>query len=165
MGEKSAYLTYNAVTRIKEAAYRQAIPRIDPDHLSKDHTKLLETIYKKWELVKAVEALKDNLDRFKKAIAPDMDTLKKQKGFIGSLFQSKAEKEKIKDAFENLNQEKYKKDLENIRGKSDYILRFNVSEEELIQHFIDKMLHIIRKSKRLHTLNRLSRMKFYRQTS
>lgn len=138
IGEKSAYLIYNAVAKLKKSAYQQAIPRVDPDHLSRNHTKLLETIYKKWELLKAVKDLKDDLDHFKKAITPDLDTIKKQKGFIGSLFQSKSEKEKIKAAFENLNQEEYKKELDNIRGKLDYILHFRVSEEELVQHFIDK---------------------------
>lgn len=138
VGEKSAYLIYNAVAKIKESTYQQAIPKLNPDNLSEDHTKLLEMIYKKWELLKAIEALRDDLDRFNKAIAPDIDTIKKQKGFIGSLFQSKSEKEKIKVALENLNREEYKKELENIRGNLNFILHFEVSKEELIQHFIDE---------------------------
>src|SRR5690606_7468090 len=51
IGEKSAYPIYEAVSKIKESVYQQAIPRINPDNLSIDDIKLLESIYKKWELL------------------------------------------------------------------------------------------------------------------
>src|SRR5699024_1193500 len=118
--------------------YQQAIPRINPDNLSKENIKLLESIYKKWELLKVVEALKVNFKELNEAVSPDIETIKNQKGLIGSLFQSKSEKEKIKSAFDNLNQEKYKKILDNIKEMLNYILHFTVNRDELTQHFIQE---------------------------
>src|SRR5699024_6963357 len=138
IGEKSAYLIYHAVSKIKESVYQQAIPRINPDNLSKENIKLLESIYKKWELLKVVEALKVNFKELNEAVSPDIETIKNQKGLIGSLFQSKSEKEKIKSAFDNLNQEKYKKILDNIKEMLNYILHFTVNRDELTQHFIQE---------------------------
>src|SRR5699024_4871137 len=138
IGDKSAYLIYHAVSKIKESVYQQAIPRINPDNLSKENIKLLESIYKKWELLKVVEALKVNFKELNEAVRPDNETIKNQKGLIGSLFQSKSEKEKIKSAFDNLNQEKYKKILDNIKEMLNYILHFTVNRDELTQHFIQE---------------------------
>lgn len=138
IGEKSAYPIYDAVSKIKESVYQQATPRINPDNLSKDDIEFLESIYKKWELLKVIEALKVDFEQLNKAIGPDIETVKKQKGFIGSLFQSKSEKEKMKSAFKNLNQEKYKENLHNIKEQMDYILHFTVNRDELIQHFVEE---------------------------
>ncbi len=138
IGEKSAYPIYEAVSKIKESVYQQAIPRINPDNLSIDDIKLLESIYKKWELLKFIEALTVDFEQLNESIRPDIETIKRQKGFIGSLFQSKSEKEKIKSAFEHLNQEKYKENLDDIKEKLDYILHFSVNKEELIQHFVNE---------------------------
>lgn len=138
IGEKSAYPIYDAVSKIKESVYQQATPRINPDNLSKDDIEFLESIYKKWELLKVIEALKVDFEQLNEAISPDIETVKKQKGFIGSLFQSKSEKEKMKSAFKNLNQEKYKENLHNIKEQLDYILHFTVNRDELIQHFVEE---------------------------
>lgn len=138
IGEKSAYPIYDAVSKIKESVYQQATPRINPDNLSKDDIEFLESIYKKWELLKVIEALKVDFEQLNKAISPDIETVKKQKGFIGSLFQSKSEKEKMKSAFKNLNQEKYQENLHNIKEQLDYILHFTVNRDELIQHFVEE---------------------------
>ncbi|MBS4217507.1 DEAD/DEAH box helicase [Bacillus sp. FJAT-49711] len=136
IGEKSAYSIYNAVSRIKESVYQQAIPRINPDKVSNEGINLLESIYNKWQLLKVIEEFKADFNQFKDAITPDIETAKKQKHMIGSLFQSRAEKEKIKLAYENLNQEKNKKNLNNIKEKLNEILHFSVNKEELIQHFV-----------------------------
>lgn len=138
IGEKSAYPIYDAVSKIKESVYQQATPRINPDNLSKDDIEFLESIYKKWELLKVIEALKVDFEQLNEAISPDIETVKKQKGFIGSLFQSKSEKEKMKSAFKNLNQEKYQENLHNIKEQLDYILHFTVNRDELIQHFVEE---------------------------
>src|SRR5699024_5439478 len=61
-----------------------------------------------------------------------------QKDLIRSLFQSKSAKEKIKLAFDNLNQEKNKKILDNIKEMLDYILHFTVNRDELAQHFVQE---------------------------
>ncbi|MBW8347888.1 DEAD/DEAH box helicase [Bacillus sp. IITD106] len=138
IGEKTAYPIYDAVSRIKESVYQQAIPRMNPDNLTKEHITLLESLYKKWELLKIVESLKIDFEQLYAAIAPHIETAKMQKSFIGSLFQSKSEKEKIKSAFENLNQEKYKNNLDKIKEKLVEILHFSVSKEELKQHFVQE---------------------------
>lgn len=138
IGEKSAYPIYDAVSKIKESVYRQAIPRINPDNLSEEDIKLLESIYKKWELSKIVEVMKVDFEALNEAISPAIETTKKQKNFLGSLFQSKSKKEEIKSAFDHLNQEKYKKNLNNIKEKLDYILHFTVNNDELAQHFVQE---------------------------
>src|SRR5690625_4576123 len=138
INEKNAYLIYNAVSKIKESVYQQAIPRINQDKLSKENIELLASIYKKWKILNVIETLKVKFKELNEAVSPDIETIKKQKGLIGSLFQSKFEKEKIKSAFSNLNQNKYKKILDNIKEKLDYILHFTVNRDELIQHFVQE---------------------------
>src|SRR5699024_7189880 len=115
----------------------------------------------KWELLNVIETLKVDFEKLNKLVSPDIETIKKQKGLIGSLFQSKFEREKIKSAFNNLNQNKHKKILDNIKEKLDYILHFTVNRDELIQHFvqenasyyteIEKVTGLDRKSTRLNS--------------
>ena len=137
ISEKNAYLIYNAVSKIKDSVYQQAI-RINQDNLSKENIELLAAIYKKWELSNVIETLKVDFEELNKVVRPDIETIKKQKGLIGSLFQSKFEKEEVKSAFDNLNQEKHIKNLNNIKEKLDYILHFTVNRDELIQHFVQE---------------------------
>ena len=137
ISEKNTYLIYNAVSKIKDSVYQQAI-RINQDNLSKENIELLAAIYKKWELSNVIETLKVDFEELNKVVIPDIETIKKQKGLIGSLFQSKFEREKIKSAFNNLNQNKHKKILDNIKEKLDYILHFTVNRDELIQHFVQE---------------------------
>src|SRR5690625_4463295 len=122
--KKNVYLIYKSISKIKESVYQQAIPRINQDKLSKENIELLASIYKKWKILNVIETLKVKFKELNEAVSPDIETIKKQKGLIGSLFQSKFEKEKIKSAFSNLNQNKYKKILDNIKEKLDYILHF-----------------------------------------
>src|SRR5699024_3330978 len=125
--EKNAYLIYNAVSKIKDSVYQQAI-RINQDNLSKENIELLAAIYKKWELSNVIETLKVDFEELNKVVRPDIETIKKQKGLIGSLFQSKFEKEEVKH-INNMN---------NIKEKLDSILHFTVNRDELILHFVQE---------------------------
>lgn len=135
ISEKSAYTIYDAVSKIKASVYQQAIPSINPDNLSEESIELLASIYKKWRLLKVVAALKTDFKELNKAVGPDIEITKRQKGPIGTLFLSKAEKGKVKSAFNNLNQDKHIKKLDSIHEKLNNILRFTVNRNELIQHF------------------------------
>src|SRR5690606_16925269 len=136
IGEKTAYPIYDAVSRIKESVYQQAHPRINPDDMSSENINLLETIYKKWGLLKDIETLKVDFEQFYKTISNDIQIAKMQKGIIGSLFQAKTEKLKIKSAIDNLNKEKNKSTLYDIKEKLHSIIHFSVNKEELTQHFV-----------------------------
>src|SRR5699024_3257317 len=138
ISEKNAYLIYNAVSKIKESVYQQAIPRLNQDNLSKENIELLASIYKKWELLNVIETLKVDFGKLNKLVSPDIETIKEQKRLIVSLFQSKFEREIIKSSFNNLNQNKYKNILDNIKEKLDYFLHFTVNRDELIQHFVQE---------------------------
>src|SRR5699024_7677902 len=138
ISENSAYTIYDAVSKIKESVYQQAIPSIDPDNLSEESIELLASIYKKWRLLKVVAALKTDFKELNEAVGPDIEITKRQKGPIGTLFLSKAEKEKAKSAYNNLNQNKNKKILNNIKEKLDYNLHFTVNRDELIKHFVQE---------------------------
>src|SRR5699024_2077579 len=94
ISEKNAYLIYNAVSKIKESVYQQAIPRLNQDNLSKENIELLASIYKKWELLNVIETLKVDFEKLNKLVSPDIETIKKKKELIGSLFQSKFERKK-----------------------------------------------------------------------
>src|SRR5699024_5698736 len=85
ISEKNAYLIYNTDSKIKESVYQQAIPRLNQDNLSKENIELLASIYKKWELLNVIETLRVDFEKLNKVVSPDIETIKKQKGLIGSL--------------------------------------------------------------------------------
>src|SRR5699024_2399042 len=114
-----------------------AKPRINPDHLSEDDIELLEAIYKKWEMSTTVESLRADVEALHKRTSSDMETAKRKKNVVGFLFQSKAEKEDIRAAFERLNEESHQKDLNHIREKWDKIFHFTVDKDILIQKLMN----------------------------
>lgn len=134
VGQKGAYAVYDAVSKIKKSVYEHANPRINPDKLSENDMKLLESIYEKRKLFKKADALQESLDQLSEDIGSDIEIAKEKKGFIGSLFQSKAKKEEITSAFDRLNQS----NLDTIREKFDDIVNFTVSREKLIEHFVQE---------------------------
>lgn len=138
IGPISAYPIYDAVSKIKQSVFQQAKPRVNPDHLSENDIELLEVINKKWELLEIVESLKTKFDDLNEEINPAIEVAKTQKNFIGSLFQSKSEKQQIKSAFDRLNQEKDRKSLDDLKERLEYVLHFKVDEDELIQHFVEE---------------------------
>ncbi|GIO23770.1 SNF2-related protein [Oceanobacillus sp. J11TS1] len=133
--ENTAQQIYQTVTKIKESVYEQAIPRVNPDEISDEDFSLLESIYKKWHLLKILEELQAKFQEYYEETIPDIEMAKKQKSFFGALFQPKEEKEKIRSAFANLNRSTHQKELEKIKKKLDYMLDFEVSKEELKKHF------------------------------
>jgi len=136
IGEKSAYPIYEAVAKIKESVYEQANPRVNPDQLSPEAVELLETIYKKWELSELAASLKTNVETLNDTIHPVIETAKKRRNFISSLFQSRETKAEIKEAFEQLNEVEFRKNLADLKKRQRYILTFSVNREELINHFV-----------------------------
>src|SRR5699024_5439319 len=73
ISENSAYTIYDAVSKLKESVYQQAIPSIDPDNLSEESIELLASIYKKWRLLKVVAALKTDFKELNEAVGPDIE--------------------------------------------------------------------------------------------
>ncbi|WP_152655623.1 SNF2-related protein [Oceanobacillus sp. CFH 90083] len=135
IGEQTAQRIYQAVAKIKASVYEQATPRVNPDDISDEDMNLLESIYKKWHLLKLVEEMQNKFKEYYQETISDIEMAKKQKGFFWALFQPKEEKEQIRSAFANLNKSKHQKELEQIKKKLDYMLDFEVSKEELRKHF------------------------------
>ncbi|WP_339181997.1 DEAD/DEAH box helicase [Oceanobacillus sp. FSL W7-1293] len=135
MDEKTAEHIYQAVSKIKEAVYEQATPRVNPDDISDEDVHLLESIYKKWHLLNILEEMQEKFQEYYDETISDIEMAKKQKGFFAGLFQPKEEKEKIRSAFANLNKNKHQKELKQIKKRLDYMLDFEVSKEELKKHF------------------------------
>src|SRR5690625_1439950 len=138
IGEIGAHAIHHAVSKMSESVYQQAKPRINPDNLSEDDLELLESIYKKWEILRRVELLKGDFKELNEVISPDLETATKQRNFIGSLFQSKPEKEAIRLAIDKLNDVQHKNKLNNIKKELHFITYFTVDKDELIQHFIQE---------------------------
>lgn len=136
IGEKSAYPICDAVSKIKKSVYEQAKPIVNPDDLRDQDIDLLKTIYTKWKLLEKVHILIGDYEKLNEVFSPLIETAKKRRGFIGSLFQSKAKKQQIEEAFEVLNDTIYKKKLNQFNKNIEDILRFRVNENELKQHFI-----------------------------
>src|SRR5690625_2767736 len=135
IGDTYAESIHDAVTRIKESVYQQAHPRMDPDNLSDLDMKLIETVYKKREILTKAEKAGKLLKEYESEVNPHISTAKKQKNFFMGLFQSQDEKDKIDEAFDALNKNRYQ--LEEIKNEIHEIENFSVSETELIQHFIN----------------------------
>lgn len=138
IGEKSAYPIYESVTKIKQSVIEQTKPRINPDQLSKKDTLLLEVIYKKWNLLKTVDSLKDDFPQFYESISPILETAKKKRNFILSLFQSKSVKEEIKVALEKLNGKYFRENFLQLKNRVEKLVHFSVDEDTLKQHFIEE---------------------------
>lgn len=138
IGVKTSVAISEAVSKIKASVCEQAVPRMNPDHLSEEDVELLESIYVKWDLLEKVDSLKTDVDEFYKAIDSEIQTAKERRGFLGSLFQSKDKKERIDVAFEKLNKMKPNSYLDNIKGKSDQFSQFKVGRQVLVKHFIEK---------------------------
>src|SRR5699024_367120 len=137
IGDTYAESIHDAVTRIKESVYQQAHPRMDPDNLSDLDMKLIETVYKKREILTKAEKAGKLLKEYESDVNPYISIAKKKKNFFMGLFQSQDDKEDIENAFDELNKNQYQERLEQIKTMINYIEGFSVSEEELTQHFID----------------------------
>lgn len=138
IGMISAESIFEAVDRIKTSVYEQAIPRINPDALTEKEYELLQAIYTKWKLTSSVETLKEQIDEFYGKVGSAIETAKQHKNFLGSLFQSKATKEKIADAFATLNKSKHQDTREHIHKQFTSIFRFTVDQDDLKEHFIQE---------------------------
>lgn len=138
IGQISAHAIYEAVLKIKASVYEVAMPKINPDHLSEKEALLLDSIYTKWTLLEAVQSLHENLEVFYSQIEAPLHVAKNKKGFLGSLFQAKNEKEKIERAIERLNEQELIGVLPQLQNKLSDILQFKVDQATLKQHFIEK---------------------------
>src|SRR5690625_4595211 len=136
ISEKNTYLIYNAVSKIKDSVYQQAIPRINQDNLSKENIELLAAIYKKWELLNVIETLKVDFEEINKVVILDIETIKKQKWLIGSLFQSKFEKEKTKTLSKDVKQNYHSKILDNMNVDVGFSIFDKVNREAAIHQFV-----------------------------
>src|SRR5699024_8139513 len=101
--------------RIKESVYQQAHPRMDPDNLAGLDMQLIETVYKKREILTKAEKAGKLLKQYESEVNPYLSTAKKQKNFFMGLFQSQDDKETIEDAFDALNKDQYHDRLEKIK--------------------------------------------------
>lgn len=138
IGEIGAQAIYEAVSKIVTATYEEAIPKLNPDHLSTDDLALLESVYRKWEQSKTVQSLNETLKTLRQQVGSGMTIAKRKRSFLGGLFQSKDEKEKVEFAFESLNQEVHQVTLRKMQKQLDEIHQFTVNEGQLKQHFIGK---------------------------
>ena len=137
IGNAYAESIHDAVTRIKESVYQQAHPRMDPDHLTDLDLKLIETVHDKREILTRAEKAETLLRQYESEVDPYIAAAKKQKNFFMALFQSRDDKEKVEDAFDVLNKDRYQKHFDEIRGMMDEIEDYSISEDDLIKHFID----------------------------
>ncbi len=138
IGEVSASAIYGAVSKITTAVYEEAVPKLNPDCLSEEDVILLETIYKKWMLLKSIQFVQEELEGFMRKISKKIDIAKKKRGLFGSLFQSKAEKDAIVQAISNLNETSNQETVHTMKNRFTDIRQFTVSREHLQQHFIEK---------------------------
>ncbi|WP_052256841.1 DEAD/DEAH box helicase [Salinicoccus sp. YB14-2] len=137
IGDTYAALIHDAVTRIKESVYQQAHPRMDPDNLADLDLKLIETVYRKREILTKAEKAGKLLKQYKSEGSPYITAAKKKKNLFMGLFQSSDEKEAVEHAFGELNKEQFQDKLEQIKTMLNHIEGFSVSEYELIEHFIN----------------------------
>ncbi len=71
-------------------------------------------------------------------IGTEIELAKRKRGFLGGLFQLKAEKKQVELAFKTLNQETYHSTLHKAKKKLIHIHQFSVGPEQLKKHFIEK---------------------------
>ena len=138
IGDIGARAINESVAKIITSVYEEARPKINPDHLAEDDLDLLESIYRKWKLSNAVQSLEKELNRFTQEVGHDLVTAEKRKGFFGSLFQSKAEKEQVARSIERLNEEGHQETVSNLKTQHIKIQEFSVSPDKLKAHFIEK---------------------------
>ena len=138
IGEIGARAIYEAVSKIITAVYEEAIPKLNPDHLSIDDLALLESVYRKWKQLEKVQSLSETFETLGQQVKGNITIAKQKRGFLGGLFQSKNEKEKVEFAFDALNQEVHQVTLRKVKKQLAEIQQFTVSPEQLKQHFIEK---------------------------
>jgi SNF2 family DNA or RNA helicase len=138
IGIIGATAIYEAASKIITSVYEEAIPKINPDQLSIDDLALLESIYRKWKLTDAVQSLKEAIGTLSQQVGTEIQIAKRKKGFLGGLFQSKAEKEQVEFAFRALNQEAHQATLRKAKKQFVHIHQFAVDPEQLRKHFIEK---------------------------
>ena len=138
IGEIGAPAIYEAASRIITSVYEEVMPKMNPDHLSEDDLMLLESIYRKWKLTEAVDSLEVTIEMLRQEVGNEIKIAKRKKGFLGSLFQSKDEKEKVNNAIETLNHRKHHETLHKAKNQLDHIQQFTVDPDQLRNHFIEK---------------------------
>lgn len=138
VGEIISDAIYKAVLKIKAAVFKEAVPKINPDDLSEEENALLENIYTKWKVLTSVQSLRENIEVFNRQIEGLLQVAQNKKGFLGSIFQSKHEKEEIRRAIETLNAPNNKESLYKLKEQLSGILQFRVDRDALRQHFIEK---------------------------
>ncbi len=136
VGRISAEAIVEAVAKIKASVYEQAAPRINPDELSNSDLDFLGAIYTKWKLLPLAETLTKDISEFHDNVQPAIEMAKKQRNFLGALFQSKTTKENITAAFEELNTPETRDTFYHIEERFSNIHRFTVDTEELKEHFV-----------------------------
>lgn len=136
IGIISAEAIVDATSKIIASVYKQVYPRIDPENLSKEDEDLIESIYKKKYLLNKSKVLNSKVTEFSKQVKDKIDTAKARKGVLLSLFQSDTEKERIQKAFDELNNEIYITELNELKEELLNISIFKASREEFIDHFI-----------------------------
>ena len=138
IGEIGAHAIYEAASKIITSVYEEAILKLNPDHLSIDDLALLESVYRKWKLSEAVQSIKEMIETLGRQVGSNIAIAKRKRNFLGGLFQSKKEKEKVEFAFEALNQEAHQVTLRNAEKRLTAIHQFTVNPDQLKQHFIEK---------------------------
>ena len=138
IGEIGARAIYEAVSKIITAVYEEAIPKLNPDHLSIEDLALLESVYRKWKLLETVQSTREKVETLDQQVRSSITMAKRKKSFLGGLFQSKNEKEQVEFAFASLNQETHQATLRKVNRQLAEIHQFTVSPEQLKQHFIEK---------------------------
>ncbi|WP_172372186.1 SNF2-related protein [Sporosarcina jiandibaonis] len=138
IGPVSAQAIFEATSKIITSVYKEATPKINPYHLSTDDLALLESIYRKWKLTDAVQVLKEAIETLSQQVGTDIQIAKRKKGFLGGLFQSRAEKEHVELTLRELNQEAHQATLRKVKKQLIHIHQFAVDQEQLKKHFIEK---------------------------
>jgi len=136
VGRISAEAIFEAILKIKASVYQQTSPRLNPDTLSQSDFELLESIYRKKKLFPFINSFKEDVYEFNENVYPLIEVAKKQRNFIGALFQSKTTKNRIKTAFEALNSPENKITYQEIQQGFYETQHFAVNQEELRDHFI-----------------------------
>ena len=81
IGEIGARAIYEAVSKIITAIYEEAIPKLNPDYLSEEDLALLESVYRKWKLLEAVQSTKENIEMLDQQVRSSIMIAKRKKRF------------------------------------------------------------------------------------
>lgn len=126
---------YHAVRQVEESVRNDIHPTINPDHIESEEVTLLRAIYEKRHQLKAMEKLQQELSSFKNKINQDLQTVKQEKGFFGSLFQKKPLKEAIKQAFSDLNSPPIQENYQTIQRTFDELFGQSITDQQLVEDF------------------------------